>query len=71
MFIEVVEKIKLEQEEVQKIEAVMELLVKNTPNPNNLPSKVESLFDEAYKDLQRILEYDGLEINYSTKYIDE
>ena len=69
MFIEVVEKIKLEKEEVQKIEAVMELLVKDTPN--NLPSKVESLFDEAYKDLQRILEYDGLEINYSTKYIDE
>lgn len=69
MYIEVVEKIKLEKEEIQKIEAVMELLVKDAPN--NLPSKVESLFDEAYKDLQRILEYDGLEINYSTKYIDE
>lgn len=69
MYIEVVEKIKLEKEEIQKIEAVMELLVKDTPK--NLPSKVESLFDEAYKDLQRILEYNGLEINYSTKYTDE
>lgn len=71
MFIEVetVERIKFEEEEIQKIEAVMEFLVNNTPN--NLPSKVERLCDEAYESLQRILEYNGAAISYSTKHIDE
>lgn len=64
MFIEVetVERIKLEEEEIQKIEAVMEFLVNNTPD--NLPSEIESLFDKTYKNLQQILEYNGSEIRY-------
>lgn len=71
MFIEVetVERIKFEAEEIQKIEAVMELLAHDTPN--NLPSKVETLCDEAYESLQRVLEYNGAAISYSTKCIDE